>query len=331
MFKNKYLSSDCNLYEAGLKDIDNVNCYIASTKETRSISNDSMVMGVNYTRKLKKACEKIFIKLHKEGLISINEQESIVFNVLRGGLNFGLRDALANAFDWNLHGSSFISAQRARKDDSPEEWHIIETEYSKVYMPDNATIFIGDVVATGTSLEHAIEALINETEKQGSTLRSIIFFTYGGIRAAQILEKADKICKSKFPSYEKTVLIFHEGCFTVPDQNTKLSIKITGTDLVSLDSVMAPDFIESQYENPAFPLQRCAIYDAGSRAFWLPEYIKDIEEYWKEVYKLAKSGINFTTLLKERFPDLDPEKFNSPDLEKLSLNEVEKIKNISNK
>ncbi|MCP4117253.1 MAG: hypothetical protein GY737_18025 [Desulfobacteraceae bacterium] len=314
MLKEIEVSSDCGLYRMDSGAPETINRFIATTPETRAISNDPMVMGIDYTRRLKASCSRILKRFSANGLTCLEENETIVFDILRGGLNFGLREALADAFGWNRHGCSFISAQRARKDDSPEQWHIVESEYSKVYMPKTASIVIGDVVATGTSLEHAMRALVAETEKQGTSLRSVVFFTIGGPRAAEILQATDAMCRERFPAYEGTTLIYLEGCFTVPVPETPLKIKLTGTDLVRLDAVMAPDFIESQYDDPGFPIQRCTIYDAGSRAFWTPEYLEDLHGYWSEVKKLADSGLSFKDLLKERFPDLDPGRFGDVDL-----------------
>lgn len=328
MLEKIEVTKECSVYSLKPEQFQEINCYIASTPETRAITNDPMVMGIDYTRRLKKSCTEIIRILNKNRLISLAEDQSIVFNILRGGLNFGLREALADAFGWNRHGCSFISAQRARKDDSPEEWHIVETEYSKVYMPETASILIGDVVATGTSLEHGINALVNETKKQGSSLKSIIFFTFGGKRAAELLKKTDKTCRELFPEYENTTLIYLEGCFTVPTKKTPLTIKITGTDLVRLDSIMAPEFIESQYENPAYPIQRCVIYDAGSRAFWTPEYISDLYGYWSRLSETAESGLEYNDLIKERFPALDRDRFKNTDLKEICRSQLADIKNL---
>jgi len=72
-----------------------------------------------------------------------------------------------------------------------------------------------------------------------------------------------------------------EGCFDVPTPESRLTIRFTGTDLLrGGESVIAPDFLESQYENPAYPIERCTIYDAGSRAFWVREYAEDVRSYW---------------------------------------------------
>jgi len=328
MLKKIEVSSKCGLYRMESGQTGTIDCFVATTPETRAISNDPMVMGVDYTCRIMASCSRILTRLSANDLICLKENETMVFNILRGGLNFGLREALAHAFGWNRHGCSFISAQRARDDDSPEKWHIVEGDYSKVYMPKTATIVIGDVVATGTSLEHAMRAVVIEAEKQGANLRSIVFFTIGGLRAAEILQATDAMCRKLFSAYERTTLIYLEGCFTVPVPATKLMIKLTGTDLLRLDAVMAPEFIISQYEDPAYPIQRCTIYDAGSRAFWIPEFLEDVHGYWSGVKKLAQDGVSFKELLRERFPDLDPGPFGDVDLSALcdrQLSQVEKF------
>ncbi len=319
--------NDCVLYqikEEGKK----VNRLIISSPQTRAICNNSLVMGVDYTRKLRAACSASMQYLQNDGLISLEEKKTIVFNILRGGLNFGLREAIADAFNWNLHGSSFISAQRARINPNSEEWHIIESDYKKVYMPPVAQIVIGDVVATGTSLLHGLKALVQQAEINRSKLESILFFTFGGIRTEEILEEIDAQCRQKFPGYKGTTLCYIEGRFIVPSPETPLTIKITGTDLVKYQSLMAPELIASQYENPAYPLERCIIYDAGSRAFWLPDYLEDVLEYWEQVCELAEKGMTFNQLLNERFPELEPAKFGEQCLAEIAEKQAAAIRKL---
>jgi uracil phosphoribosyltransferase len=318
-------TSQCAVYRISDHTPSGINRLVVSTPETRAIANDPRVMGVDYTRRLKNTCARILETLKAQEMICLEEHETIVFDILRGGLNFGLREALADAFSWNRHGGSFISAQRARIDDNPEQWHIMESEYSKVYMPKTASIVIGDVVATGTSLEHAMKALVTEAEKQGTALRSIVFFTFGGQRAEEILNAVDTMCRDRFPSYEGTTLIYLEGRFIVPTEETALSIKVTGTDLLRTGALMAPEFVESHYENPSYPIQRCAIYDAGSRAFWTPEYIADLTEYWGETLSLAEKGMSFEALLKERFPELDAARFGEVDLAEICRKQISQL------
>ncbi len=88
---------------------------------------------------------------------------------------------------------------------------------------------------------------------------------------------------------------------------------------------MAPEFIESQYESPAYPIERCIIYDAGSRAFWVKEYLEDVIGYWKQVLELAKQGMTFRELVKERCPFLDVERFGDIDLRTLAHNQIDAL------
>ena len=301
-----------------------VHRYILSTPETRAICNDPLVMGVDYTEKLKKACAT-FLRLTKSPtILKLQENRSVVFNILRGGLNFGLRGALAKAFGWNNHSSSFVTAQRARVTESPELWHITEDEYQKITFPERAQIILGDVVATGTSLKHGLDIMVKEAVKQGTELSSILFFTIGGQMSEERLIEADAACRKHFPHYEGTHVCYIEGRFFVPTTESKVAIKITGTDLMRCNSLLAPEFVESNFKSPSYPLERCTIYDAGSRAFQIEEYREDVVEYWKNVLELAKT-MTFEEMMAERFPEIDVKRFDNVSLEQVAKEQLEKL------
>lgn len=291
--------------------------FIATTEETRQICNDPGVYGLQYTDALQRGCEEILRGLKNLDFAEMREEESLVLHLLRGGLNFGIREALGKAYGWNSHASAFISAQRARRKDAEDEWYITESNYKKVQSPPICSIFFGDVVATGTSCEFALRSVCDSVESQGGQVRNIYFFTIGSPRAEQLLIEIDKHCKERFSAYERASVIYFEGAFAVASSDTDMQIKIPGTDLLRRDSLLAPEFVESQYQSPAFPLERCTIYDAGSRAFWVPEYLEDVHEYWQQTLRLGEEGLTFGELLNERFPELDESRFSGVDLVQL--------------
>jgi len=295
-------SSNCILYKLLPADTA-VTSYVASTKESRAICNDPRVVGVQYTNYLKKACVEILRLLeHERGVLE--EDSSCVLHILRGGLNFGLREALFEAYGWNRHSSAFVTAQRMRRADNPEDWFITEHSYRKVELPERATIFLGDVAATGTSLRYGLSELLLAAKQQNRSLERLCFFTVGSPHVVRVLSEFDKECRSLFPNYAETIAVFLEGVFDVPTPESPLSIKLTGTDLLRT-GLLAPEFVASQYENPAFPLERCTIYDAGSRAFSLQEYRQDVAEYWQEVRELAHQGMTYSQFFAERVPHLE--------------------------
>lgn len=315
-----------SLYEFEPNTDGSVKRLVLTSKETRAVCNNPLVCGVQYTQYLQKACMQGLRLMRDLPEMQLQESQTIVFNILRGGLNFGLREALGEAYGWNLHGSSFISAQRARKNQNPEEWHIVENDYKKVYMPRIVSAVLGDVVASGTSLLYALHALLDTAVKQDAELRSIVFFTIGGRRSDFILNEIDTLCRQRFGQYRGALLVYIEGRFTVPNPNTNVSIKITGTDLLRRDAEMTPEFLASQYEHPTYPLERCTIYDAGSRAFWIPDYLEDVGDYWEQTLHLAEKGMTFQELLQERCPILDASVFGEVDLTALCRTQLGRIR-----
>ena len=67
-------------------------------------------------------------------------------------------------------------------------------------------------------------------------------------------------------------------------------------------ALLAPELVLSQYDEEKYTLERCAIYDAGSRSFDIPRYIDDVEEYWTELRQLALDGLTLADALDERWP-----------------------------
>lgn len=292
---------------------------------TRRICNDPRCCGVEYTSGLRDVCAELLQK--QSDRFGLTERETVVVNILRGGLNFGLREALASAYGWKGTATCFLSAQRTQ--DTGGNWHVSETAYKKVYLPKRASLVVGDVVGTGTSLRYALPELIEYASAQQVDLRRIVLFTIGTSKAREIMTEIDGNCRARFPDYQGTTLVYFEGEFAMAEETTPLSVRIPGTDLLRLGATMAPEFIDSQYENPAYPIERCAIYDAGSRAFWLPEYVQDVIGYWRKNLELAKAGMTYRELLAERFPSLDAARFPSDvDLASLARHQIAIMEDI---
>lgn len=309
LFGNDHIS----LYRLGPPDAP-VTILVASTADMRAICNDPLLVGIRYTDALRQGCARVLAGMAAADCFAATEADTVVLHILRGGLNFGLREALGQAFGWNRHASAFISAQRARSSGDPEDWVITESEYHKVYVPDTATILFGDVVATGTSLAYALRRVVAAVESQQAQLRRVVCVAIGSERAEAIIAELDAHCRERFDAYQGATLVFLEGRFPVATAATPLSVRETGTDLLRRDAVMAPEFVESQYRDPAGPLERCVIYDAGSRAFWLPEYYADLRDYWQKTLALADRGCSFAGLLAERAPQLQHDRFGDVDL-----------------
>lgn len=323
-----HTSTECSLYELPVHSQSRVRRVIFSSPETRRICNDPLITGTDYTRALQTASTKCLSLLRKHNLFTASELQTYVLHILRGGLNFGLREALTDAFEWNNHNSAFISAQRARSTEVESEWVITESDYQKLSLKGHCSLLFGDVVATGTSLNFALHEVARVAQEQSAQIQELTFFTIGGPRSHALVESLEEEKLSGFSHYSHATVVYLEGIFAVATNDSPLRIKIDGTDLLRSPSVLAPEFIESQYESASFPLERCTIYDAGSRAFDIREYAEDILEYWQHCLELAHQGVTFSELLRERMPELSPERFGEVHLPTLCETQIGKIERL---
>lgn len=299
---------------------------MVSTPQSRAICNDPFITGTRYTRDLTAACTHALLALRECGALSLTERETTVLHILRGGLNFGLREALCDAYGWNDHASAFVSAQRARASNNPQDWVITENSYRKLHLRPIDNVIFGDVVATGTSLRYALQQLGPTAKSSGSSINSLTFFTIGSPCSHAIVDIIDREYRGHFPDYRGSLVVYFEGIFEAATKDTTMSIKIDGTDLLRTGSILSPEFIDSQYENPAYPIERCTIYDAGSRAFDIDEYLHDVRDYWEQTLAFAQGGMSYSDLLRERFPELDAQRFGSVSLSDIARSQIERAR-----
>jgi hypothetical protein len=283
--------------------------YVLSTPEGREVCNRPEILGVDYTNRLQSAMASGLSEAPFRDWISRHaEERTCVVHFLRGGLNFGLRDALHRAYGFNRHCSAFMSSQRFRADG---RWGVKENMYRKLEIPRDAILVMGDVVATGVTMGSGLDVIFDHVREIGSSIKGLVFFTIGCHKAEKLLASLHERMRDAFEGYEQTILVYVEAKFRLVDSKTPLRIGIPGTDLVRLDALLAPEFAVSQYEAPQVPLERCAIYDAGSRAFDVPTYIEDVLEYWQQLRSLATDGLSLEEALLERWPAVRIDSFSA--------------------
>ena len=274
--------------------------YVVSTAHSRRIVNHPELVGVEYTDQMQLGiAAALRTAPFRALLLESPEEELCVLHFLRGGLNFALRQSLHSAYGVNRHGSAFMSSQRACVDG---EWLVRDDAYRKLEIPPRAILLVGDVVATGVTLENGFEVMAEHASRSRTSIRSLVLFTIGCVKAEGVLERLHERISGLFPAYERTVLVYLEGRFRLVDSGHELRIGIPGTDLIRKGAQIAPELELSTYDGPAVPLERCAIYDAGSRAFAVSRYAEDLLGYWEALRGLAERGWTLCEALKERWP-----------------------------
>ena len=275
--------------------------WVVSTPQTVDICNRPELCGVEFSTALSRGMTAALAAApFADFLRSRPSNQLCIMNFLRGSLNFDLRNAVASALGSGYHATCFMSSQRFRKEG---RWYVKEDMYRKLKIPDGAVILVGDVVATGVTVDNGLDVIKETLAEHKTSIKALVFFTIGCHKLEKILEKHHRQFLELFPDYEQTHVVYMEGKFRLVTPETRVVIGIPGTDLIRVDSLLAPEFECSQFDSVSAPLERCTIYDAGSRAFDVGEYLDDVTRYWEQVQRLARRGYTLIEALKERWPE----------------------------
>ena len=204
--------------------------YVVSTRDTRDLMNHPEIINCDFTNLMQNGITNAFKGVNLlERLSAIPSKSVNVYHILRGGLNFNVRDALRKAFGYKWHSSSYISSQRILKQG---RFEITEDTYRKFELPDNATIYFADIVASGVSLDNAIGYIAAYLKRNLLKARNLVFTTIGCVEAERVLAAWDARFRADFPGYDRTILVYLEGRFALASGEVPLRNFIKDTDLL---------------------------------------------------------------------------------------------------
>jgi hypothetical protein len=299
---------------------DSFDAYVLSTPETRRLCSDPFVVGYEFRLSLQSAITKA-LRLPALAKIYANahDEQLNVVHLLRGGLNFPILPALGE-LGRGCARSSFMSSQRFKKQGT---WIIDDDQYLKLTLADDSILLIGDIVATGTTLkvmlakfaqiyggldetslpDFAKEYVIRSPAEEciPKRIAGMIVFTIGGEEAVRTLNDYHELFRKIFPGYGTTTLVFIEGMFHMANSDTVARNTIDGTDLLPWRADLSPEFEQRLREVPQAGMERCVVYDGGSRGFYPSHHYADLLEYAGQVEESLAAGASLFDLMVERW------------------------------
>jgi hypothetical protein len=231
------------------------------------------------------------------------ESSAHAFVVLRGGLAFGLDDNLNDAYGFNEVHSSFVSSQRKN---NGLEWEIIQDSYGKFQLTDDNALFLGEIIAGGTTIKAAMPRIIRKAEEEGKNIRALTIINAGVENAEIVAADFHRELSSKF-KYDGTTVVYLEGRFGLAQADTSITVKAPVTDfLIGHNALLSPDFELELYNSGSLYhgfLQPCVIFDGGARSFAPLEHFIELRAYWTKMRLHADAGMTMKQAYLERWPE----------------------------
>lgn len=207
-----------------------------------------------------------------------------ILTILRGGLNYPLEEG-CHKCGIQVDNMSFLSCERVI---SPERVITgLDIRYKKNHIDANATLLVGDIIATGDTLVKCINYIFDEYHQAGVQLRRMIFFTVGGTRAIDVLESLTARARELWPSFQGCHCVFYEGIFSVYADHGVTGVNVPNIDFYWRDGVVAPEFRKAVINNGNAIYEKCIIYDGGARRYEIPDHYEEVVEYWESLQRVA--------------------------------------------
>lgn len=305
------LLQDTNVYKLQSRQFVN-RYFILSNEGTRRLMAFPEVVGFDTYQCMLPATVAAMKHLFPSG-----GKEVDILTILRGGLNYPVEEACFRS-GIRVSDIHFVSCERIIED------HIItglEIKYEKLRITRDRTLVIGDIIATGDTLRLCLDQVVDRFRRRGGSIRKIIFFTIGGTRAIELMEKKTEEIRRVFPEFEGFECFFYEGIFTVYENKGVTGINVPDIDFGWKGGVVAPEFRRYVLSHPYSILEKCIIYDGGARRYEIPVHFREALEYWEGLWSRA-DGIDPRKLVGEKLGFEEPLSFQ----QWLAVNRFEDLK-----
>lgn len=203
---SEFSSFDVNCYKLCENDLSN-NYYIVSSKESRYLMNHPEVVGLDVYTSLLKPTSCMINYLQSQKLIA----PTTILNILRGALNFPVEEA-CHQNNIPVCDISFLSCERTF--DNNGDINGLTVKYEKIDTVPNATLMIGDILASGETLIECLRHVTDFYRQNNESLKNIILFTIGGSRAIPLLEDLTKELRGYWQNFDGFITVFYEGIFS---------------------------------------------------------------------------------------------------------------------
>jgi len=265
--------SDIKLYKV-IDERFPVNTYISSSNIFQEILYQPHLAGVKFQQKLSKASEELVRIIAHVALKSIPKKDICELVFLAGGLYYGLNEGFKKMFVHSLP-QCFIGIQRDRIEGAEGEFRARASYENFESLPENASVIIGDTVATGTTLLKGLQLLANAAEQKKRTIKKVVVCSIAAsAKGAEMMKHAENSLASRFPGV-KCYFIACEQLFHLMPDGTDLRFNMPGSIIPESTGNKTLDI----YGHWLSKNMKCAIFDWGTRCKNPMQHYREFLQY----------------------------------------------------
>lgn len=215
-----------------------------------------------------KELEELALQSSMDFLKQVDVENPVEVVILQGGKYYHISDAYEQ-----LHGVHPPVCEIHSKRFFDGEWH------ARVWgmqgdLTNNHTMVVGDTIATGTTLQHVLEKIIDEAIEEDAKPNDIYIFSIAGAGKG---EERLRYVDEKLRPFGAELKLYYA--------NARFGLADNGTDLLFDSAEYHPQAKEEidQILGDFSAKMKCAIWDWGDRFTNPPHHLKEALDYYESV------------------------------------------------
>ncbi|MEV4656688.1 hypothetical protein [Micromonospora sp. NPDC049301] len=251
---------------------------LCSTEPSRQLLTDPAVTGSAYRRLVRSAVADALAMFRADaaGARVLSADEMSVVTILRGGLSFGVEEAVTTACDVEAD-VSFVGTERsasALPNIVYERWEL-----------GSGPVLAGDILATGGTVTAVLSSLRAAAVPRRRRPTAVVLVAIG---SAAGVDAVQRFVAAWDPSERPEVtIILLEASFALPAPGTTAPFPRFSFDLLRSAAGSTPEYEAARLASVGSLFERCAVYDGGVRAFTPSAHVDDRASWWATVVDRA--------------------------------------------
>ena len=204
---------------------------------------------------------------------------------LAGRLYYQLNHGFKKKYDLALP-QCFLGIKRQRIEGTEGGFTAVATYENFESLPENATVIIGDTVATGATLQKGIYHLLDSFGESGYKLENLVVCSLAcSVDGAMLMKEIEQKVKRDFPDANVYLFVAEELFHLMPDGT---DLRFLGKDNIMPDETQAR--VLEKYGEFLGHDMKCAVFDWGTRCKNPIKHYREFLEFAQDMLAKQMDG-----------------------------------------
>ncbi|KUL25798.1 hypothetical protein [Actinoplanes awajinensis] len=238
-----------------------VDVLVSSTPATRRLLTSPHLVGDQYSQALRTGVRdalSMAVAEIPDLRTALTRTRSEVLNILRGGLTFGVASAV-EAVSGTPPMVGFIGTDR--------QAGALRIDYERWEDADGGALVLGDIVATGSTVDLALRTVLDRSARTGRRIPHIVVVTIAAAPGVAAIERLVNSYAATLPAPPRATVIALESIFRLPENGAAAEFPQAPFDFLRGTTATTPEFEWERLTTMGSLLEKCVVYDGGLRAF----------------------------------------------------------------